>query len=96
MRSREVFVFAQDGSGDLDGDEFTTAMNALGFTMSDGMLKMLMSRFDADGTGAVDYVEFLRFFCPEQLKVEQLEPVGPCSRPLQLRGSERGNYTESL
>jgi len=50
-----------DDSGELDQEEFRTAMRNLGLRLSSQELRQLVNLFDSDGDGAVSYREFVDF-----------------------------------
>ena len=50
-----------DDSGELDQDEFRSAMRNLGLRLSSAELRQLVNLFDADGDGVVSYREFIDF-----------------------------------
>eukprot|EP00941_MAST-03F_sp_MAST-3F-sp1_P004232 g4232.t1 len=50
-----------DGDGQVTTDEFRAGMRAWGYGLSSATLDHLVSRFDADGGGYIDYGEFVRF-----------------------------------
>lgn len=56
----------QDGSGELDADEFETALSMLGCGFSRTMVRQLMAALDSDNSGTVDYPEFEALFIETQ------------------------------
>ena len=56
---RDAFdLFDDDRSGALDEDEFSLALEYMKMPVSDGKLEMLFAKYDADGSGSVEYKEF--------------------------------------
>ena len=60
-----------DDSGELDQDEFRSAMRNLGLRLSSAELRQLVNLFDADGDGVVSYREFIDFV--EKIPVDESE-----------------------
>ena len=58
-----------DDSGELDQDEFRSAMRNLGLRLSSAELRQLVNLFDADGDGVVSYREFIDFV--EKIPVDE-------------------------
>ncbi|KDD75499.1 hypothetical protein H632_c654p0 [Helicosporidium sp. ATCC 50920] len=57
---REAFdLFDTDGSGTIDIRELKVAMRALGFEPKKEEIRKLMTDLDKDGSGVMDYEEFL-------------------------------------
>lgn len=57
-----------DGSGDLSKDELRDAFYALGVFLSEPVVEQIMKVFDADGSGSVQYHEFVRTMFPAASK----------------------------
>ncbi len=56
---RDAFdLFDEDRSGTLDEDEFSLALEYMKMPVSDGKLEMLFAKYDADGSGSIEYSEF--------------------------------------
>lgn len=53
-------TFDDDGSGDLDYQEFTKAVADYGMVVSEAECKQLFLKYDRDGDGAINYNEFIR------------------------------------
>ncbi|RUS18576.1 centrin [Endogone sp. FLAS-F59071] len=49
-----------DGSGTIDAKELKVAMRALGFEPKKEELKQIISEVDPDGTGTIEFEDFLR------------------------------------
>lgn len=49
-----------DGSGSLTVDEFTQGIHECGVDFTNEEIQELFMKFDRDGSGTVDYTEFLR------------------------------------
>ncbi|CAN6483769.1 unnamed protein product [Victoria cruziana] len=57
---REAFdLFDTDRSGTIDAKELNVAMRALGFEMNDEQIRQMIADVDRDGSGAIDFDEFL-------------------------------------
>eukprot|EP01006_Ploeotia_vitrea_P008089 TRINITY_DN19081_c0_g1_i1.p1 TRINITY_DN19081_c0_g1~~TRINITY_DN19081_c0_g1_i1.p1 ORF type:complete len:174 (+),score=22.79 TRINITY_DN19081_c0_g1_i1:31-552(+) len=57
---REVFhLFDKDGSDTIDTGELATAMRSLGMTPTDEEVEAMINEVDVDGSGAIDFQEFL-------------------------------------
>lgn len=63
INPRAVFdSLDDDGSGELDADEFETALSVLGCGFSRPMVRQLMAALDKDGGGTIDFPEFEALF----------------------------------
>jgi centrin-1 len=57
---KEAFdLFDTDGSGSIDAKELKVAMRALGFEPSKDEVKRMMAEADREGTGKIEYKDFL-------------------------------------
>jgi len=57
---KEAFdLFDTDGSGTIDPRELKTAMQSLGFEAKNQTIYQMVSDLDKDGSGAIDFDEFL-------------------------------------
>ena len=57
---REAFnLFDTDHSGNIDYRELKAAMRALGFEVKKEELKKMITDIDADGSGSIEFPEFL-------------------------------------
>ncbi|KAL6961490.1 putative calcium-binding protein cml13, partial [Sarracenia purpurea var. burkii] len=57
---KEAFeLFDTDGSGTIDAKELNVAMRALGFEMTDEQINQMIADVDKDGSGAIDFDEFV-------------------------------------
>ncbi|KAJ3286898.1 hypothetical protein HK104_008844 [Borealophlyctis nickersoniae] len=57
---REAFnLFDTDGSGEISAKEWRVAMRALGFEASNEEVKRMLKEMDNDGSGSIDFTEFL-------------------------------------
>lgn len=64
---KETFsLFDKNGIGTISLDEMCTIVRALGQTPTDAELETMKSESDPDGTGRVDYPEFLSIFAKFQ------------------------------
>jgi len=61
---RKFRICDDDGSKQLDLEEFTKAMHELGFSYSAAEVQMLMEAFDTGGDMKIDYEEFLQAVRP--------------------------------
>jgi Ca2+-binding EF-hand superfamily protein len=52
-------LFDTDGSGTIDAKELKVAMRALGFEPSKEEIQKLITQIDKDGSGTVNFAEFL-------------------------------------
>ena len=58
---RETFeMFDEDGSGDIDKDEFSKLAEVLGLEIDERKQKELMRELDNDGSGSIGYEEFVK------------------------------------
>mmetsp|Transcript_18891 Transcript_18891/g.8809 ORF Transcript_18891/g.8809 Transcript_18891/m.8809 type:complete len:114 (+) Transcript_18891:77-418(+) len=57
---KEAFdLFDTDGSGTIDPKELKAAMQSLGFEAKNQTIYQMVSDLDKDGSGAIDFEEFL-------------------------------------
>ena len=72
---KEAFdLFDQDGSNCIDIAELKQAMRALGLHASRQAVKALMKKADADGSGAIEFPEFLMLMAEKlHLRNKELE-----------------------
>mmetsp|Transcript_92122 Transcript_92122/g.177601 ORF Transcript_92122/g.177601 Transcript_92122/m.177601 type:complete len:149 (+) Transcript_92122:61-507(+) len=62
-RCREAFnTFDEDGSGTIDANEMKSLLEAIGEAPSEEELFKFMADVDEDGTGEIEFAEFLRAF----------------------------------
>lgn len=57
-----------DGSGDLSKEELRDAFFVLGVFLSDQVIAQIMTVFDRNGDGIVNYFEFIRTMFPASLR----------------------------
>ena len=63
QKCREAFnTFDADGSGSIDAQEMRSLLEAIGVNPSEEELFRFMSEVDEDGTGEIEFGEFLRAF----------------------------------
>ncbi|CEL97183.1 unnamed protein product [Vitrella brassicaformis CCMP3155] len=61
---REAFnLFDTDGSGTIDPKELKAAMQSLGFETKNPTIFQMIADLDRDGSGAIDFDEFLDAIC---------------------------------
>jgi calmodulin len=61
VRCRDAFgLFDKDGSGMIDAWELKEALKAMGQHPTDEEVMQILSGVDGDGSGGIDFVEFLR------------------------------------
>ena len=70
--------FDQDGSGFLDKDEFFSAMETLGFSLTHQQMNEVWKKVDEDGQGSVDMEEFR--YAVSHLQFDLTEAVGKKNR----------------
>jgi len=57
---KEAFqIFDKDGDGSITTKELGTVMRSLGQTPSEETLKQMIKEVDVDGSGTIDFIEFL-------------------------------------
>ncbi len=60
LEIKEAFdLFDTDGGGSIDPKELKAAMVSLGFEAKNQTIYQMISDLDADGSGAIDFAEFL-------------------------------------
>ena len=60
MEIKEAFdLFDSDGGGTIDPAELKAAMTSLGFEAKNQTIYQMISDLDEDGSGAIDFDEFL-------------------------------------
>ena len=55
-------MYDEDGSGNLDEDEFSLALEYMEMPVDDAKLEYLFHKADADGSGSVEYHEFKKIW----------------------------------
>jgi len=66
---REAFQqFDRDGSGAIDGFELRATLQSMGQDPSDEELFDMIAEVDADGSGEIDFTEFLRVMVSQKEK----------------------------
>jgi len=80
-RLRLIFRrFDTDKNGTVSRDEFFAGMKKIGLGMSDKQLSRFMDMVDTDGSGAIDYEEFIS-------KFEEASPLAPEQGPVKAAGA---------
>jgi len=73
-RCREAFnTFDEDRSGTIDSNEMKSLLEAIGETPSDEDLFKFMADVDEDGTGEIEFAEFLHAFDKHNGGTQELE-----------------------
>merc|ERR1711959_487206 len=79
MGIREAFnLFDTDHSGSIDYRELKAAMRALGFEVKKEELKKMITDIDADGSGQIEFPEFLEMMTGkmgENITKEELQDM---------------------
>jgi len=52
--------FDRDNSGNIDRNELRTALNAFGYRLSEGILDMLLRKYDRSGRGIIYFDDFIQ------------------------------------
>lgn len=52
--------FDRDQSGNIDKNEFTTALTTFGYRLSEGTIDILMKKFDHYGKGTILFDDFIQ------------------------------------
>merc|ERR1712216_1081172 len=73
---REAFgLFDSDASGAIDVRELKAAMRALGFEVKNEELKKMVTDVDTDGSGCIEFGEFLEMMTGKKGSREDIEKV---------------------
>ncbi len=54
--------------GTIDANELKVAMKALGFEANDQEVKQMIASIDTDGSGTIDYEEFLNMMTAKMVR----------------------------
>ena len=83
MKNIEVVFKAidADGSGDLDHEEFTKAMNRLALGLSKSQIKQCIHVLDKDGDGEVSLAEFMTLLQPQPAQKPKVKAGGQWDCP---------------
>lgn len=54
-------IFDSDHSGNIDREELTSLLNALGFNYSESQIVKIFEEVDSDGSGVIEINEFVKF-----------------------------------
>jgi len=69
LELREAFaVFDKDGGGTISRQELGAVLRAFDKNFSDDQLKKIVSKFDVDGDGQIDFAEFLAMMTKQERK----------------------------
>lgn len=89
-----------DGNGNLDAEEFNSALSSIGVTMSEVEVALLMSHLDGDGDGIISIDEFVHRILDTQLKHVQAKlraasyTLGGVNLPALFKHYDRDNSGE--
>jgi len=73
---RQAFeLFDKDGSGSIDENELAYVMKAMGMNLSGSDLKLLYHQMDADGSGVIEFKEFVDVMAPKDEEPKSPEEV---------------------
>ena len=73
---REAFnLFDTDHSGNIDYRELKAAMRALGFEVKKEELKKMITDIDADGSGSIEFPEFLEMMTGKMGEKDSKEEI---------------------
>jgi Ca2+-binding EF-hand superfamily protein len=76
LAHREGWETGGENTGELTVDGFTRALDALEIEISAHLLTQLLTIFDADGSGGIDFIEFQSaFMAPAALKLVVDQPI---------------------
>ena len=73
-------MYDEDGSGNLDEDEFSLALEYMEMPVDDAKLEFLFHQADADGSGTVEYHEFKKIWidlCNPRKELEKRDVAVP-------------------
>mmetsp|Transcript_41702 Transcript_41702/g.77758 ORF Transcript_41702/g.77758 Transcript_41702/m.77758 type:complete len:149 (+) Transcript_41702:80-526(+) len=74
QKCREAFnTFDQDGSGTIDTQEMKLLLEAIGEAPTEEELFRFMADVDEDGTGEIEFAEFLRAFEKQRGGAQEIE-----------------------
>ena len=74
-------MFDKDGSGNIDINELRDAMKALGIYLTRAQLKDEMKKMDTDGSGTVEFEEFLTLM---KVKIQDRNPEEELRRSFRI------------
>jgi centrin-1 len=78
---KEAFdLFDTDGSGTIDPRELKAAMQSLGFEAKNATIYQMVSDLDKDGSGAIDFDEFLDMMTARMSDKDTKEDIGKVFR----------------
>ncbi|KAJ3071941.1 Centrin-1 [Podochytrium sp. JEL0797] len=73
---REAFqLFDSDGSGSITTKEWRIAMKAMGFEPTKEENRQMISEMDQDGSGTIDYDEFLAMITKRLVNTENIADI---------------------
>merc|ERR1712224_1128057 len=78
---KEAFsLFDKDGDGQITTKELGTVMRSLGQNPSESELQDMINEVDADGSGAIDFPEFLNLMAKKMKDTDSEEEIKGPSR----------------
>ncbi|NWI51973.1 CALMS protein, partial [Calyptomena viridis] len=85
---REAFsLFDRDGDGAIGGRELGTVMRSLGHNPTEAELRDMVARGDADGTGTIDFGEFLALMARQTRDADGEEEIREAFRVFDRDGN---------
>ncbi|KAI7841358.1 hypothetical protein COHA_004976 [Chlorella ohadii] len=91
MRSQQVAASArQDGSGAIDAEELDAAFKLLGLSVSRREVEAMLAEVDRDGSGEVEYAEFLEIMTIQLAKLAEQKEAAATGRAKTAAGSGGG------
>merc|ERR1712151_400158 len=88
QKCREAFnTFDQDGSGTIDTQEMKLLLEAIGEAPTEEELFRFMADVDEDGTGEIEFAEFLRAFEKQRGGVAELNELDTIDAFVALGGN---------
>merc|ERR1711881_219793 len=90
---KEAFdLFDNDGSGAISVNELTSAMKSLGFDVKHAVVYNMVSDLDSDGSGEIEFGEFLEVMCAKITDKNTLEEI---DRVFKLFDKDRNGTLEA-
>jgi centrin-1 len=77
LEIKEAFdLFDTDGGGSIDPKELKAAMTSLGFESKNATIYQMIADLDADGTGQIEFDEFLHLMTARISEKDSREDIG--------------------